>query len=164
MIKPYSKNQKGAVAIEFAALFILFFTLLYAIIAYSLPMALMLSYRHISADAVRLAVQVDPTLDDATYRSVVSELVHDRIHASWLPSDWLGDDCDSGGKTPLPHGYGYLDYDEDHGWELFVCIQRDYDKGSAIIPVLEIGGIKIPSLATTDSGTQIIRGSALGHL
>ncbi len=32
------KKQRGAIAIEFAALFVVFFAIVYAIIAYSIPL------------------------------------------------------------------------------------------------------------------------------
>ncbi|TPG74503.1 TadE/TadG family type IV pilus assembly protein [Pseudomonas arsenicoxydans] len=54
------RKQKGAVAIEFALVFVVFFAVLYAIVSYSLPLLLMQSFNQSTAEAVRRSVAVDP--------------------------------------------------------------------------------------------------------
>jgi len=55
------RKQKGAVAIEFALVFVLFFAVLYGIVSYSLPLLLMQSFNQSTAEAVRRSVAVDPS-------------------------------------------------------------------------------------------------------
>ena len=45
-------KQKGAAAIEFALVFIVFFSVFYGIVSYSLPMLLMQSFNQSTAEAV----------------------------------------------------------------------------------------------------------------
>ncbi|TNE89349.1 MAG: pilus assembly protein [Gammaproteobacteria bacterium] len=171
------KQQHGVVAIEFAALFLLFFTVLYGVVAYSLPMLLTLSYKHLSAEAARSAIRVDPTLDRETYKQLVSQQITENIDNSWLPEDWYNGNCPTPGSAlpwePLPASagrpsFGYLAEETitpNHTrYLLQVCIQRKYnnsgsDGETAIIPVLKLGGLSIPSLPESD-GDQIIRGRA----
>ena len=54
MKKATRKTQQGAVAIEFAMLFAVFFVVVYGIIAYSIPMLLLLTFKQVSADACLL--------------------------------------------------------------------------------------------------------------
>ena len=84
------RAQSGAVAIEAALLFIIFFTLFYAIVSYSLPLLMLQSFHHAASAGARAAVAVDSTEfnDTGDYlqngveprvRSVVGELLN------WLP-------------------------------------------------------------------------------
>lgn len=173
----YRSRQQGAVAIEFAALFLLFFTILYGIIAYSLPMLLTLSYKHMSAEAARSAVRVDPSLDRTSYKQLLSQQITENIDNSWLPEDWYDGNCSIPGDgltwEALPaHGdrpsFGYLAEESITAYHtrylLQVCIQRKYNatggaKEVAIIPLLRLGSLSIPSLPESD-GDQIIRGRA----
>ena len=59
MKRAVRKTQRGAVAIEFAMLFAVFFVVVYGIIAYSIPMLLLLTFKQVSADAARATLQAD---------------------------------------------------------------------------------------------------------
>lgn len=173
----HRSRQQGAVAIEFAALFLLFFTILYGIIAYSLPMLLTLGYKHLSAEAARSAVRVDPSLDRASYKQLLSQQITENIDSSWLPEDWYDGNCPTPADgllwEPLPAlgdrpSFGYLAEESVTAYHtrylLQVCIQRKYNatggaKEVAIIPILRIGDLSIPDLPESD-GDQIIRGRA----
>lgn len=156
-------RQYGAVSIEFAALFVLFFTIFYAILAYSIPMLLVITYRHLSAEAIRAAVRVDPAQDN--YPGKVIEEVNRVIDESWLPEDWRGGGCPAPDNNWLPYGdisFGYLAIEQLNAniesRTLYVCMEREYDQANAILPVIKLGAFSIPSLPGK------LRGSAYGHL
>ena len=48
-----AKRQHGAAAIEFAAVFMIFFAVFYGLVSYSLPMLMLQSFNQASAEAVR---------------------------------------------------------------------------------------------------------------
>ncbi|WP_430009468.1 TadE family protein [Methylophaga lonarensis] len=85
------KYQRGAAAIEAALLFVIFFSLFYAIVSYSLPMLLMQSFNHAAASGARAAVAVDPNAFSDT-NDYISSGVEPRVRAvvadtlSWLPA------------------------------------------------------------------------------
>jgi len=176
------RGARGAVAIEFAALFILFFTLLYGIMAFSLPMLLTLTFKNLSADAARSAVKVDPSVGPEAYKALISQQITNRITSSWLPDDWYDGNCaaPSGDLTwqALPaYGdqavFGYWAEeaitDSHSRYLLQVCIQRKYNRtGSAgetaIIPIVEIGGISIPPLPEKGDGQRLLQGRTTIHL
>ena len=165
------RQQRGAVAIEFAVLFMVFFTVLYAIIAYSVPLLLTLTFNQLSADAARAAVRVDPAIGAARYAQAVSNVIKSEVENSWLPENWRGGGCDNPpantGLTwdKLETPYGFLATETLGSVErvqLHVCLQRKYNKGGdstdgAIIPVLSLPGLDIPSLPKEGNDT-ILRG------
>jgi Flp pilus assembly protein TadG len=84
-------SQQGAVAIEFAFLFMLFFVLFYAIVSYSTAMLLQQSFAHAAAEGARSALAVNPLSYTSTgdyqtsgveprIRNVVGQVL------SWLPT------------------------------------------------------------------------------
>ncbi|WP_137718436.1 TadE/TadG family type IV pilus assembly protein [Methylobacillus flagellatus] len=85
-----AKSQRGAVAIEFAIIFLLIFTLFYAIINYSLMFLLQASFAHASEEGARAAIAVDPLAfpSDSEYISAgVIPQVRTTVGNSlvWLP-------------------------------------------------------------------------------
>jgi hypothetical protein len=169
------KKQRGAIAIEFAALFVVFFAIVYAVIAYSIPLLLILTFKQVSSDAGRAAIKVDQALPDTEYTQVVSDEVTRVIQASWLPSDWFTGNCPAPKESshqwiPLPPSagavsYGFLAKDSldaasnNYRYILQVCLQRKYGTtGSAnekaIIPTLNIMGIQIPKLP--EKGGEVV--------
>src|SRR5690606_36691626 len=86
------RRQQGAVAIEFAVLFMVFFAVLYAVIAYSIPLLLTLTFNHLSAEATRAAVRIDPASGLAASKQSVSKLVQDTVATTWLSRSWVHDD------------------------------------------------------------------------
>lgn len=151
------KNQHGAVAIEFAVLFIAFFAILYAIIAYSLPLLLTLTFKQLSADAGRAAIKADPAQAYSDYKKNISNAVTRTIEESWLPKHWISAGCPAPvnaitwEKLPGNPSYGYIAKDNNDRHLLYVCLERKYQKSGAdnekaIIPVIDIFGLKIPNL------------------
>ncbi|MFA5494144.1 MAG: hypothetical protein WC247_05145 [Porticoccaceae bacterium] len=180
--RPPGKRQRGAVAIEFAALFALFFTLVYRAIAYSVPMLLTLTFQHLAADGARAAIRVDPALAESDYSMIISREVTAAIDAGWLPRSWFDGNCpapDSGypwQSLPASDGhpsYGHLARQDLAGekfrYLLHVCVQRKYNSGgspgeNAIIPVLNLGVFEIPSLPSGSDGETVLRGRTVIRL
>lgn len=81
------RRQKGAAAIEFALVFVIFFAVLYGVVSYSLPLLLLQSFNNATAEAVRRSVAVDPTLPAKTYNTAVEDtakaVLKDKL--SWVP-------------------------------------------------------------------------------
>lgn len=167
-----TRKQGGAVAIEFAMLFMVFFAVVYAIIAYSVPFLLTLSLKQASADAARAAVRVSPGLPTAeAYIARINRQVHEVVDESWLPGDWV-----EGGCPPPDAGPGWValasmggkslgHYQEVRSepfsqprYQLNICLQREYNKTNAIIPILTVFGVDIPSLPKDEDGNTILRG------
>lgn len=169
------KKQQGAVAIEFAALFVLFFSLLFGTVAYSLPVLLEISFRHISTEASRQILRVDPAAGN--YAAVLSREVTNVINNSWLPEDWRTGGCaapDSGHAwQPLPSHegnpvFGHL-AENNNERLLHVCLQRFYNSQGkseelAIIPPIQLLGITIPALPENEQGNIILRGESITRL
>lgn len=160
---PQAAKQRGAVAIEFAVLFMVFFAFVYAIIAYSIPLLLTLSFKQISADAARDAVRVSPATQN--YLERVSQQVYETVDSSWLPPDWRQDGCPAPNSDwkPLPAyeemSYGHYRMETaPTRYHLNICLQRKYDKDNAIIPVLTLFNVNIPSLPKDEDGSSYLRG------
>ncbi|QXI43978.1 pilus assembly protein [Pseudomonas wayambapalatensis] len=79
-------RQKGAAAIEFVAVFMIFFAVFYGLVSYSLPMLMLQSFNQASSEAVRRCVALDP--NSATYATDVQNLAHQVItqQLSWMPA------------------------------------------------------------------------------
>ncbi|MBV4533049.1 TadE/TadG family type IV pilus assembly protein [Pseudomonas farsensis] len=80
------RQQKGAAAIEFVAVFMVFFAVFYGLVSYALPMLMLQSFNQASSEAVRRCVAVDPT--SATYTQDVQALAHQVIgqQLAWMPA------------------------------------------------------------------------------
>lgn len=168
-------KQSGAIAIEFAALLMVFFIMLYAIMAYSIPLLLTLTFKQVSADAARAAVRVDPDLAHEDYLNIINRELKRTVDDSWLPANWVQGGCPAPADgwialpaaaedKPLGH-YLKIESLEPYGasrYHLNVCLQRIYNKAGgdtegSIIPTLSFLGMDIPSLPKEGSDT-IIRG------
>ncbi|MEE1890299.1 TadE/TadG family type IV pilus assembly protein [Pseudomonas carassii] len=79
-------RQKGAAAIEFVAVFMVFFAVFYGLVSYALPMLMLQSFNQASSEAVRRCVAVDPT--SQTYELDVQRLARQVIgqQLAWMPS------------------------------------------------------------------------------
>lgn len=79
------RQQKGAAAIEFALVFVIFFAVFYGMISYSLPLLLMQSFHHAAAEGVRRSVALDPAT--AGYSALVTQRAKDAAQAqlNWIP-------------------------------------------------------------------------------
>lgn len=82
----HPSKQKGAAAIEFAAVFVIFFAVFYGLVSYSLPLLMMQSFNQATAEAVRRAMAVDP--NSANYATTVQNQANSVVQAQtlWIPS------------------------------------------------------------------------------
>ncbi|WP_448653127.1 TadE/TadG family type IV pilus assembly protein [Pseudomonas fluorescens] len=80
------KKQKGAAAIEFIAVFVIFFAVFYGMVSYSLPLLLLQSFNQATAEAVRLSVALDPNMAgyQAAVQSTAKAAVTNRL--VWIPA------------------------------------------------------------------------------
>lgn len=83
---PFARRQKGAAAIEFAAVFVIFFAVFYGLVSYSLPLLMMQSFNAAATEAVRRAVAIDPT--SANYSTTVQTLAASTVtnQLNWMPT------------------------------------------------------------------------------
>lgn len=89
-LKTRAHSQRGAAAIEFALVFILFFSLFYAIVSYSLAMLLMQGLTQAAEEGVRAAIAVNPLAfaNGNDYASAVDSTAKNRASEAltWLPA------------------------------------------------------------------------------
>lgn len=130
-----SHKQKGAAAIEFALVFVIFFSVLYGVLSYSLPLLLIQSFNNATAEAARRSVAVDPTLAAATYKLKVEEVAKAVLDnkLTWVPSSISG----SLVKTAVYNA-----------GELIVTVSLPATALSSIMPVITLGTITVPKLPT----------------
>ena len=79
------RKQKGAAAIEFAAVFVIFLAVFYGLVSYSVPLLMMQSFHQATAEALRRAVMVDPSTPN--YATTVQNLANSVVQAqtAWIP-------------------------------------------------------------------------------
>ena len=146
----FRRAQRGAVAIEFAMLFVVFFAVLYAIIAYSIPLLLMLTFKQVAADAARATIAVDPAFGN--YQTNLETQVQARIDESWIANTGWYAACPS-----TDDKYSKL---AANGRTLTVCIRYknpNYNN-EPIVPTLTLPGIgQIPRLPDLIEGSSTIR-------
>lgn len=141
------KKQKGAVAIEFAAVFIIFFAVFYGMISYSVPLLLNQSFNAATAEAVRRAVSVDPNSTGSGYGAAVQNMALTTLSQKlqWIPPAFnfnLGTDASA----------VYT------GGILTVRISYATSKINQVIPFLVLPVIgTLPNLPTTLSATSSIQ-------
>ncbi|MCO7514794.1 pilus assembly protein [Pseudomonas guariconensis] len=79
-------RQKGAAAIEFVAVFMVFFAVFYGLVSHALPMLMLQSFNQASSEAVRRCVALDPGGEH--YRSDVDSLAREVVgqQLAWMPA------------------------------------------------------------------------------
>lgn len=141
-----TKRQRGAAGIEFALLFILFFTFFYAIVSYSLAMLLSQGLTQAAEEGVRAAIVVDPLAfrDEGSYVDRVDTVVLDRVTValSWMPSKAKRLVLDSGNiQTILTTNAGVK--------TVTVTVTYPGYASNGLIPTLRLPGIgAVPRLPT----------------
>lgn len=140
-------RQKGAAAIEFVAVFMVFFAVFYGLVSYALPMLMLQSFNQASSEAVRRCVAVDPA--SATYALDVQGVAHQVIsrQLAWMP-DALG--FNVAGDTRVVVGADKL---------LTVTIDYPRDRLERVLPVLVlplIGEVpKLPARLQAQASLQL---------
>ncbi|OLF55702.1 TadE/TadG family type IV pilus assembly protein [Pseudomonas chlororaphis] len=138
------RTQKGAVAIEFAAVFVIFFAVFYGLVSYSLPLLMMQSFNQATAEAVRRSVAVDPTT--ANYGTTVETLAKSVISSqlSWIPPAF---------------NFSASDYSAVYsGGVLTVRVDYPTSKLNQVIPLLVLPGVgTVPNLPTNLSAISSLQ-------
>ena len=145
------RKQRGLASLEFALMFIIIFSLFYALIGYAIPLLLGAAYQQLAADGLREAVRqsdIYRVTDENSARMINQAAVKKVIAESWLPDKWA---------KPCK---GYNDEDEGNyllvnGDEWSVCIQND--NPGAILPTFSILDFKIPVLPKAIIGEAKLR-------
>ena len=135
------KKQKGAAAIEFALVFVIFFAVLYGVLSYSLPLLLVQSFNNATAEAVRRSMAVDPAA--ANYGAVVEtetlakSVLSEKL--TWVPAAVRG-------SLVITATY--------NAKILTAKVSLPATALSSIMPVLKLGTITVPNLPATLSAAS----------
>ncbi|MFL1419775.1 TadE/TadG family type IV pilus assembly protein [Pseudomonas fildesensis] len=137
-------KQKGAVAIEFAVVFVIFFAVFYGLISYSLPLLLMQSFNHAAAEGVRRSVALDPATPDYPNQLILRAKSAAQAQLNWIPTTFQF----------LPE-HITATYD---GTTLSLQIKYPSAKLRGVLPVLVLPGIgAVPNLPTHLTAQSSIR-------
>jgi len=84
--------QRGAVAIEFALLFVIFFGVFYALLSYVFVVLLQQGLAQASAEGARAAIRVDPSAytSDSALQTDATTLARNAVRSAiaWMPAPW----------------------------------------------------------------------------
>lgn len=130
------RKQKGAAAIEFAAVFVIFLAVFYGLVSYSVPLLMMQSFHQATAEALRRAVMVDPSTPN--YATTVQNLANSVVQAQ---TAWI----------PAPFNFAATDYNSVYAnGVLTVTVNYSTDKLNQVMPrvVLPVIG-PVPNLPAT---------------
>ena len=138
------KKQKGAAAIEFALVFVIFFAVLYGVVSYSFPLLLVQSFNNATAEAVRRGMAVDPNASgyEVALKKEVGDVLAKKLQL--VP-------------TAVRPGLLMEPKYENGILSATVTLQTDYLK--SIMPVLKLGIITVPNLPTNlkaESSAQLV--------
>ena len=139
------RKQKGAAAIEFALVFVVFFAVFYGMLSYSLPLLLMQSFHQAAAEGVRRSVSLDPTTPG--YSALVVQRAKDAAQAqlNWIP----------GSLKFLP---GYITATYTNNNLLTVKITYPSANIKAVLPALVLPGVgTVPNLPINLTATSSLQ-------
>jgi Flp pilus assembly protein TadG len=137
MRKGLPRKQKGAAAIEFAMVFMIFFAVFYGLISYSLPLLLLQSFNQATAEGVRRSVALDPTTPGYADAVKARAIAGAQAQLSWLPP----------GFKFVP---GYITATFTAGNLLTVQIDYPSNNLKSVLPFLVLPGFgSVPNLPTT---------------
>lgn len=139
------RKQKGAAAIEFAMVFVIFFAVFYGLVSYSLPLLMMQSFNEATAEAVRRSVALDPATPG--YKAAVESLANGVLtqQLSWMP-------------TALNITFG-VDTKADYtAGVLTVTVDYPTTKLNQVLPFLVLPGLgTVPNLPATLSAKSSLQ-------
>ncbi len=147
------QTQKGSVAVEFVMLFLLFFTLFYAMVNYAMVMLMQSAFVHAAEEGARAAIAVD-RLAYANSLAYLSNGVDPRVRnvvgnsLNWLPAK---------PKTKvLGTGNSRIQLSMN-GNQLTVRVVYSYYASDPLMPMLTLPIIgQIPKVPTDLAGTAVI--------
>lgn len=134
-------RQKGAAAIEFAAVFIAFFAVFYGLVSYCLPLLMMQSFNSAASEAVRRSVALSPTATG--YQTLIQTQAVGVMttQLAWLP-------------TALAVSSSDIAVTYTAAGVLTVQINYPTSRINQVIPFLTVPGIgQIPNLPATLSAS-----------
>ncbi|MBD8492717.1 pilus assembly protein [Pseudomonas syringae] len=142
------RHQKGAAAIEFAAVFVIFFALFYALVSYSLPLLMVQSFNAATSEAVRRSVALSPSIGTVTYNALVLTQAKTTVQnqLTWMPAslNFAPEDI----KVTLVNGL------------LTVSIQYPTSKLTQVLPLLilpVIGEVpRLPAVLSAQASLQLV--------
>ncbi|WP_085695301.1 MULTISPECIES: TadE/TadG family type IV pilus assembly protein [unclassified Pseudomonas] len=141
----FRKSQKGAVAIEFALVFVIFFAVFYGLVSYSLPFVLMQSFNQATSEAVRRGVAVDPAT--ANYSTVLVNTANTTLQQqlAWVPPSF---NLVIGVDTSAVYSAGTLT----------VSVNYPTSKLNQVLPFLVLPGVgTVPSLPANLTATSSLQ-------
>lgn len=142
------RKQRGLASLEFALMFMIIFSLFYALIGYAIPLLLGAAYQQLAADGLREAVRsssiysidFNDNPDLSAYQTEVTAVIAE----SWLPKKWA--------QTCTDYGNHYLKVDNNQ-WS--VCLRNPEVK--KILPVFKFFSWEVPSLPEEIKGEARLR-------
>lgn len=135
--------QRGAAAIEFALIFIVFFVLFYAIISYAIIMLLQSAFLHAAEEGARAAIAVD-RLASSDYAATVESHATEQALAAL---DWMSDSLKNRVAVEASLSGSMLDVK---------VVYSDYTS-DPLVPILTIPVIgQVPNLPNDLAGTARI--------
>ena len=140
------RSQRGAAAIEFAAVFVIFFAIFYGVVSYSLPLLMVQSFNAAASEAVRRSVALSPGI--ANYSTLVqtqaTAVLQDQL--SWIPAAM---------------NFNASDYSVTfNGTTLTVSINYPKSKLAQVLPSLTLPVIgevpRLPTNLTAQASIQLV--------
>jgi Flp pilus assembly protein TadG len=150
----WAGRQKGAAAIEFGLLFVLFFVVFYALVSYAMAMLLQESFQHAAEEGARAAIAVDNLAfaSNGAYQTSVESQARTTVgnSLSWLPA---------GIKTQvLGTGNSNVQFSWGGSNSLTVTVIYAGYTTNPLMPVLTFPGIgQVPRLPTNLVGRAVIQ-------
>ena len=141
------RKQKGAVAIEFALVFSIFFAVFYGIVSYSIPLLLMQSFNEATAEAVRRSVALDPNTNN--YPTALVALANSVLQQqlSWVPNAF-NITYGNGNDAKAVYSAGVLT----------ASVNYPTSKLNQVIPFLVLPGVgAVPSLPANLTATSSLK-------
>ncbi|MVV49214.1 pilus assembly protein [Pseudomonas sp. PB120] len=139
------RKQKGAAAIEFALVFVIFFAVFYGVVAYSLPLLLVQSFNQSTAEAVRRSVALDTNTPGYATEILTVATTELTRQLAWIPNALKFNVATDASATYV-------------GGVLKVSINYPTSKLKAVIPFLVLPGIgpvpNLPASLTASSSLQ----------
>jgi len=139
-----ARRQKGAAAIEFVAVFMVFFAVFYGLVSYALPMLMLQSFNQAASEAVRRCVALEPGSAVDSYTTVARQAIDRQL--AWMPAA-LGFAASKDAKVELS------------GTLLSVTIEYPRERLNNVLPVLVlplIGEVpRLPALLQAKASLQL---------
>lgn len=150
-------KQRGAAAIEAALMFILFFSLFYAIVSYSLPLLMVQAFNHAAASGARSALAIDPNADEFdNVTQYIEQGVKPRVREVIAETlDWLPPTA----KTAVLGNQNnniVIEFNESTGVLAVTVLYAGY-RDAPLIPTLKLPGMgDVPRLPANLQGSASV--------